>query len=87
MNLSRIRGDLAKLQELAAERARRGARPLTVIVLPDNGRGPESDDNGNDLGPSPRVAWRNECAVCIVCDAKSSPPASEEIGRLIEATP
>lgn len=80
MNLSRIRTELAKLQEFAAERARRGAVPLTVLIMPHNGRGPESEDNL----PLPRVAWRNSSAVCIVFDGEATQPTAEEIARLIE---
>jgi len=84
MNLSRIRTELAKLQELAAERAHRGAKPLTIIVLPENGRrGPDSD---GEL-PLPRVAWRNECAVCIVYEVEAGAPTAEAIARLIEVQP
>ena len=83
MNLSQIRSELEKLQALAAERARIGKKPLTMIVLPESGRGPDSDVD--EL--LPRVAWRNHCAVCIVHDPKPEPPSCEEIGRLIEGTP
>jgi hypothetical protein len=83
MNLSRIRAELAKLQEFAAERARRGARPLTVIVLPENSRGSKLDDDG----PLPRIAWRNECAVCILFDAEADQPTADEIDQLIGGTP
>ena len=84
LSLSRIRSTLEKLKELAAERARRGAKPLTIFVLPENGRqGPDSD---GDL-PLPRVAWQSECAACIVYDVEAGQPDSDAIARLIEGTP
>jgi hypothetical protein len=83
VNLSRIRSELAKLQEFAAERARRGAQPLTVIVLPENSRGSKFEDDG----PLPRVVWRNECAVCVGYDLTAGQPSAEDIARLIEGTP
>ncbi len=82
MNLARIRTELAKLQELAAERARRGAKPLTIIILP-SGDGPDPDV----AEPLPRVAWRNHCAVCIVYSEAVGPPTAEAIGRLVEGRP
>ena len=83
MNLSRIRTKLAKLQEFAAERASRGQRPLTVIVLPENSRGSKFEEDG----PLPRVVWRDECAVCIGYDVESGQPTAEDIARLIDGTP
>jgi hypothetical protein len=78
MNLSRIRSEMVKLQELAAERERVGKLPLTIVVLPESGRGPDTDVGR----PLPRVAWRNQRAVCIVY--QDGPPTAEDIARLIE---
>jgi hypothetical protein len=83
MNLSRIRTELAKLQEFAAERERIGKLPLTIFVLPHNARCPDSDVNL----ALPRVRWRNERAICIVYDVDAGAPTAEDIARLTEATP
>ena len=84
MNLAHVRSEIMKLQEIAAERARRGARPLTVHVLPENARGgPKVDTNE----PLPHVIWRTEGAVCVVFDPAVGQPSREEIARLVEAQP
>jgi hypothetical protein len=83
MNLSRIRGELAKLQEFAAERARIGKLPLTIFVLPENSRGPDAD---GDL-PLPRIAWRDDRAVCVLYDIEAGQPDADALARLIEGTP
>lgn len=84
MNISTIRAALARLRELADERACAGAQPLTLIVLPDNGRGPEADSGK----PLPRVAWRDSSSVCIVYDPDVGQPDAEAITRLLtEAQP
>jgi hypothetical protein len=83
LNLSRVRSELAKLQEFAAERARIGAQPLTVIVLPENSRGSKFGEDG----PLPRVVWRNERGICIAYDVESGAPTAEDIQRLIDGTP
>jgi hypothetical protein len=80
MNISRIRSEVEKLQALAAERARIGEKPVTIIVLPTNSREPDLDAGE----PLPRIAWRNECAVCIVYNPKAEAPTAEEIALLIE---
>jgi hypothetical protein len=80
MNFSRIRSELAKVQEFAAECARRGQAPLTIVVLPGNSRGPNAD---GDL-PLPRIAWHDECATCVLYDVKVGQPDADTIERLIE---
>jgi len=80
MNLSSIRANLEKLKELADERERVGKLPLTIVVLPHNDRCPD----GENIGPWPRVIWRNECAVCISYQAEAGAPTAEDIKRLLD---
>lgn len=79
-SLSSIRSDLAAVREVMAERARRGQTRLTILCLPENGRGPD----GEEGLPLPRVQWRNHAAVCIVYDIDAGSPSSEEITKLLE---
>ena len=54
--IASIRATLEKIKTLAAERAARGEQPLTVLVLPDCGRGPdeEEDSECRERGIKPR---------------------------------
>jgi hypothetical protein len=78
MNLSSIRATVEKLQAQAAERAARGAVPLTIVVLPTNAHEPDADADK----PLPRATWISDRAVCIVYEGEQ--PDAETIGRLIE---
>ena len=53
--------------------------PECVVLLPENGHGPDADD---DL-PLPRIAWRNSKAACILYDVKAGQPPTADIDRLL----
>ena len=86
MNLSGlagIRATLEKLKALAAERAARGAVPLTIVILPQNGHEPDVDADK----PLPRAQWISDHAVLVLYAVEAGQPDAETIGRLIEGEP
>jgi hypothetical protein len=55
--------------------------PECVVLLPENGHGPDADD---DL-PLPRIAWRNSKAACIVYRIEDGQPSTEDIARMVRS--
>lgn len=70
----------ARLDELLAAHGEENERPSAVVVLPDDGRGPDAD-----VRPWPRVNRVGRAAV-ITYRVEDGEPSPEAIRALIDST-
>jgi hypothetical protein len=71
-----LRGIRSRLDELLAAHAEENEPPSTIVLLPENGRGPASD------APYPRVERVGQAAVITYLIADGQPSA-DDIARLL----
>lgn len=72
-------GIISRLNDLLEQQAEKDEPPSTIILLPENGKGPASD-----VRPYPRVNRVGRAAIIVYRPEDGGQPTGDELKRLIE---